>query len=129
MINGNLLFKQMATEILANSLEDVQTNINVGQQLYENFVKRLYENYKSLVEQESKNVKVFYKNERNILSIQTQTSAIKITINAKAGTLRDEKKLLRDVSNIGHWGSGDYQIRLEDELSFDDVLELIKQIY
>jgi hypothetical protein len=54
---------------------------------------------------------------------------IKITFNAKIGTLKDDKKLLRDVSNVGHWGNGDYQIKLENEAHFKDVLKLIKQIY
>ena len=32
----------------------------------------------------------------------------------KKGTLNDPKKIARDVSNIGHWGNGDYEIKIKD---------------
>ena len=85
--------------------------------------------FKGLEESEGRLVKVFYKNKRNILSVEIQTAAIKITINAKKGSIKDSKNLLRDVSKIGHWGNGDYQIKLENDIHFDDVLEMIEQIY
>ena len=129
-MDTSFIFKKMASEILANSLENLDPNsFSLGQQLYESFVSRLLEKCGCLKETESKIVKVFYKNERNILSIQIQSAAIKLTLCAKVGTLKDDKKLLRDVSKIGHWGYGDYQVKLEDEAYFDDVIELIGQIY
>jgi predicted transport protein len=28
-------------------------------------------------------------------------------------TLNDPKKIARDVSNMGHWGNGDYEIKIK----------------
>jgi len=128
-MDGNKLFNKIASEILANPLTSPDQQIKLGDRLCNSFVKKLIIQFKDLEEVETKFVKVFYKNKRNILSIETQIVAIKITINAKKGEIEDGKNILRDVSNIGHWGNGDYQIKLENEEAFNDVLQLISQIY
>ena len=56
-------------------------------------------------------------------------SFIKIWLNLKMGELKDELNLTRDVSDIGHWGVGDYEIKLENENKFEYVLSLIEQAY
>ncbi|WP_173956612.1 hypothetical protein [Polynucleobacter tropicus] len=128
-MGDNIVFQKITSEILAVSSRASLNGPPLGQQLYESFVSTLHKEFKELKEIESKFVKVFYKNKRNILSIEIQANAIKVTINAKIGSLKDDKKLLRDVSNIGHWGNGDYQIRLQNKTLFKDVLKLVKQIY
>ena len=35
----------------------------------------------------------------------------------KKGTLDDSKKLFRDVSNIGTWGNGDYELKVSNEIN------------
>jgi predicted transport protein len=45
----------------------------------------------------------------------------------KSGDLEDQKKIARDVSNIGHWGNGSYEIKLTDLDDIDYVLSLLKQ--
>ena len=45
------------------------------------------------------------------------------------GTLNDPKEFARDVSNIGHWGNGDYDWTISDEKEIEYVLSLIKQSY
>lgn len=129
MMDRNKLFNQIANEILANPLKNSSSQINLGPQLGNRFINKLLTVFKDLNESEGRLVKVFYKNKRNILSVEIQTAAIKITINAKKGSIKDSKNLLRDVSKIGHWGNGDYQIKLENDTCFDDVLEMIEQIY
>jgi predicted transport protein len=129
MMDTKKLFNQIANEILANPIKNSTPQINLGSQLGDCFINKLLNRFKDLEKSEGNLVKVFYKNKRNILSIEFQNAAIKITLNAKIGLINDDKNLLRDVSKIGHWGSGDYQIRLENETYFDDVLELIEQIY
>ena len=47
----------------------------------------------------------------------------------KKGTLIDPKNIARDVSNIGHWGHGDYQIKLTDSTDLGYILTLIKHSY
>ena len=129
MMDRNKLFNQIANEILANPFKNSSSQINLGSQLGNSFINKLLAVFKGLEESEGRLVKVFYKNKRNILSVEIQTAAIKITINAKKGSIKASKNLLRDVSKIGHWGNGDYQIKLENDIHFDDVLEMIEQIY
>ena len=45
------------------------------------------------------------------------------------GSLNDPKEFTRDVSNIGHWGNGDYDLTISNEQEIDYVLSLIKQSY
>ena len=52
---------------------------------------------------------------------------LNIYINMKSGDLLDEKKIARDVSNIGHWGNGSYEIKLTDTENFEYILGLLKQ--
>lgn len=37
----------------------------------------------------------------------------------KSGELDDSKGLARDVSSIGHWGNGDYEIIVADTKNLD----------
>lgn len=50
----------------------------------------------------------------NFIDIVFRKSNLILFINLKKGTLNDPKKIARDVSNIGHWGIGDYEIKLTD---------------
>jgi predicted transport protein len=133
MMDKNKLFHKMANEILANSSKGIITSDSpkslLGDKLYQDFVRKLLKKFTELKGIEGKLVTSFRRGSRNILSIEKQSAFIKITFNAKKGTLRDSKELLRDVSKIGHWGNGDYQIKLNDQVNFDYVLDLVKQIY
>jgi len=54
-------------------------------------------------------------------------SSLKFWINLKRGRLDDRKKLARDVSSIGHWGNGDYEIIVSDTINLEYVMSLVKQ--
>ena len=45
----------------------------------------------------------------------------------RIGELEDPKQLARDVSNTGHWGNGDYEIRITTDNELPYILTLIKQ--
>lgn len=55
------------------------------------------------------------------------SKSLKIYINLKSGDLLDEKRLARDVSNVGHWGNGSYEIKMSDTEEFEYILSLLKQ--
>ena len=69
----------------------------------------------------------FKKDNRNVTDIEIQNSKLKIYINVKTGKLDDPKNLARDVSNIGHWGNGDYEVFVSDTKNLEYILSLIKQ--
>jgi predicted transport protein len=48
-------------------------------------------------------------------------------INLKKGSLDDPKEIARDVSNVGHWGNGDYQIQVSDTKNLEYIMSLVKQ--
>ena len=52
-----------------------------------------------------------------------------IWVNMKKGQLDDSKKLFRDVSNIGHWGNGDYELKVSNEENFEYVMSCLRQSY
>ncbi|MCF0056118.1 DUF5655 domain-containing protein [Dyadobacter sp. CY356] len=54
-------------------------------------------------------------------------SELKFWINLKIGKLDDPKLLSRDVSNVGHWGNGDYEIRIRDTTNLEYIMSLFKQ--
>jgi len=69
----------------------------------------------------------FKKDNRNIVDIHIQSSGLKIFINVKRGKLDDPKNLARDISSIGHWGNGDYEVHVSDTKNLEYILSLIKQ--
>ena len=70
----------------------------------------------------------FKKDNHNILDIEIQNKQLKFFINAKLGTLDDPKELARDVSNIGHYGNGDYEIKVSNTQHLEYIMSLIKQV-
>jgi predicted transport protein len=47
----------------------------------------------------------------------------------KKGLPNDPQKIARDISNIGHWGNGDYEVKLKEPKDIGYVLSLIRQSY
>ncbi len=112
------LTKQYAS--LSNVINEIKVyteeeHINIANEeiieLYDKF-KAAILNLADGIEIVPQKLYVAFKKDKNIIDIQIQKKKLKLFINAKYGTLDDAKKLARDVSNIGHWGNGDYQLRL-----------------
>lgn len=70
----------------------------------------------------------FKKDNHNIVDIEIQKKQLKLFINAKIGQIDDPKNLLRDVSTIGHYGNGDYQVNVKDTTDLEYIMSCIKQI-
>ena len=66
----------------------------------------------------------------NFVDIKFQTKNLWVWINLKKNTIDDPKKITRDVSSIGHYGNGDYEIKLfPDKTDLDYVMFLLKQSF
>ena len=72
---------------------------------------------------------IAFKADKNVVDIEIQKSAIKIHINLKIGKLLDGLYLMRDMSSIGHFGNGDYELSIKNEENFDYIIGLIRQSY
>jgi predicted transport protein len=99
-----------------------------GLRLYTIFKDNLLTTYPFLTASQGKLVETFYANGKNILSIERRKDSIKITLNAKIGSLNDSEYSFRDVSKIGHWGAGDYQVKLTNTDLFNYIIEVVSQL-
>lgn len=99
-------------------------------------IKELYERFRDAIlnlapdlETNAKKLYIaFKKSKRNVVYIEVQKKMLRLTLNAKIGSLDDPKGLLKDVSTIGHWGVGDYRTDVSDTENLEYILSLIKQL-
>lgn len=71
---------------------------------------------------------IAFKMDKNIADIKIQKKTLKIMLNAAWGTIDDSKGLARDVSSVGHYGNGDYQIQVDSDNDLEYIMSLIKQV-
>ena len=71
---------------------------------------------------------VFKKDKKTFCSLKLQNENIKIWLNAKWGKINEQKGIARDVSNTGHHGPGDYEIKMNDDNQLEYILSLIKEM-
>jgi len=96
-------------------------------------IKELYEKVKNALlnlgdlEVKPKKKYIAYVSGTNVVDVQVQKNALKLHINLKKGELEDSKKLTRDVSEIGHYGNGDYQLQFSNDEDIEYIMSLIKQ--
>ena len=65
----------------------------------------------------------------NFVDVHPQRMQLKLWINLPKGELDDPKNLARDVSEVGHWGNGDYQVLVKSSEKLDYLMTLIKQSF
>lgn len=123
----NQVFKKVIDEIKVYTEED---NLAIASdeivELYDRFKSAIL-NLADGIEVKPQKLYIAFKKEKNIADLQIQRNSIKIFINKKKGTLNDSKKLMRDVSEIGHWGNGDYQVQVSNDENLEYIMSLVKQ--
>ncbi len=72
---------------------------------------------------------VSYKHGKNFCEIQIQANKLKIWLDIPHAELDDPKKISRDVSKIGHHGTGTTETNFSDLSELDAVLNLVEQSY
>jgi len=85
----------------------------------------------SIIE-EAKAKYIAYKTSTNFTDVVVMQYGLKIFLNVKSGQLNDPHQFARDLTQpkpIGHWGNGDYEVKLEKESELEAVFALIKQSY
>jgi predicted transport protein len=96
-------------------------------ELYEKF-KNATLNLADDIEVKPQKDYIAFKKDRNIVCYELQKKQMKIFIGAKWGTIEDSKGLARDVSQVGHFGTGDYQIQVDSDNDLEYIMSLIKQV-
>lgn len=72
---------------------------------------------------------VGFKRGRPFVDVVPKTDHLRVFINLKKGDLDDPKGLTEDYSEKGHWGNGDYLMRLRPGDDLDYPMTLIRQSY
>ena len=71
---------------------------------------------------------IAFKKDTNIVCMNIQKKQIRMWIGAKFGTLNDAKEIAKDVRNTGHWGTGDYEVAVDNDKDLEYIMSLIKQV-
>ena len=98
-------------------------------------IAELYEKFKIAIQNLTDDIQIkpkrreigFLKSNKIFADVCIQKKGLKFWINLKKGKLNDPKKLATDVSNVGHWGNGDYQIQTENSKDLEYIMSLVKQ--
>lgn len=96
--------------------------------LYEEFKNQIL-NFDEKIEVIPKKKYIAFKASSNFIDVLPQKNKIKFWLNMPKGNLKDPYKLGRDVSEIGHWGNGDYEFSINSSADFINIMPLIKQSY
>lgn len=98
-------------------------------------IKELYEEFRSGILNLNNDITVSaqkhyisFKLKGNIVDIEVQNKALKIWLNMPFGKLNDAEKLARNVNTIGHFGNGDYEIKVQNSDNLEYIMSLVKQV-
>ena len=72
---------------------------------------------------------ITFRSKTNITDLVVLKKSLKIFINLPKGKLDDPKKLARDVSEVGHWGNGDYQFQISSDDELEYIVSLVRQSF
>jgi predicted transport protein len=81
------------------------------------------------IEEVPKKFYVAYKISQNIVCMEPQSRNIKLFLKLRAGDVELPPKLYRDVTEIGHYGTGDTEFTITSEQDFELVKPFIELAY
>lgn len=122
------VIQKVTSEIKVYSEADHESSVDAEIfELYEKFRDAIL-NLADGIEVSPQKLYIALKKNGNLACIQLQKKNLKIYIGAKKGTLEDPKKLAKDVSAIGHYGTGDYEIQVNSDKDLEYIMSLVKQV-
>ncbi|EKF85266.1 DUF5655 domain-containing protein [Methanobacterium formicicum] len=98
------------------------------EELYDELKDRIY-NLGEDVQVKPTKYYIAFKSRTNFVDFRLQKKQIKIWLNIRKGELDDPKDIARDISDVGHWGNGDYEIKATYKSDLEYIMDLIKQSY
>ncbi|MGY5354177.1 DUF5655 domain-containing protein [Wenyingzhuangia sp. IMCC45467] len=97
-------------------------------------ITELYETFKEAILHLADDIDIManklyiaFKKEKNLCDIVILKKGLKLFINLNKGQLDDARGIMRDVSNTGHWGNGDYETIVTNTKDLEYIMSLIKQ--
>jgi len=147
--NENILFNQLKASRSSESITKLSSKSEIVQKVSDEVkvyteedhllnvsdeIKELYDELKQRIcllgeEVEIKPTKLYlaFKSGTNFTDITLQRDKIKIWFNLHKGQLDDPRDISKDVSNVGHWGNGDYEVIIKPDDDLDYLMTLIRQ--
>lgn len=123
------IVKKVSDEVKVYTEEDHLKNASDNiKELFEDLKERIY-NLGDNIEIKPTKKYIAFKSNTNFADIHLQKNQIKIWLNVRIGDLDDPKNFTRDISNVGHWGNGDYEIKIKPGDNLDYIMTLLRQSY
>ncbi len=84
-------------------------------------------NLDASVKREFKKLYIAFKSTTNFVDIVPQVSGLRLSLNIEFDEIDDPENACRDVSNLGRWGNGDVEYKIEDHSQIEYALFLLEQ--
>ena len=103
----------------------------------DDLIIEIYNNLKDYILELDENISIkptklyigFFKNRKSLISIKIQKGSLVVWLNTDLVYIDDPKKLVRDVSNIGHQGVGNCEIKLSDNSNIGYIEDIIRKYF
>ncbi|MDX8377679.1 MAG: DUF5655 domain-containing protein [Mariprofundales bacterium] len=83
----------------------------------------------SVIEEVPKKFYIAYKSSQNIICMEAKSKNIKLFVKLKPSDVINKPQSYRDVSNIGHSGTGDVEFTISTENGFEEIKKYIELAY
>jgi uncharacterized protein with ParB-like and HNH nuclease domain/predicted transport protein len=110
------------------SLDSYDQSNAYSRMLFEKINVRIL-NLGAQVKREFKKLYVAYKVDTNFVSLVVQNKGLRLFVNINRSEMIDPKGITKDVSNIGHWGTGNIEMFFHSLEGIDDVMAIIEQAF
>lgn len=81
------------------------------------------------IEEVPKKLYVAYRISQNIVCMEIQSKSVKLFVKLKAASISNPPIFYRDVTNVGHSGTGDSEFNISTEAEFEEVKPFIELAY
>lgn len=117
-------------EIIYTLDDHLQGKPNDAKILFEGIRERIFalNSDGDIIEKPNK-IYISYKHGKNFCELQIQSNSLKMWLDIPYGELNDPHKIARDVSKVGHHGTGTVETKLSNLSELDSVMNLIEQSY
>jgi len=119
------LTRKTATYTLEQHFENLDDNIL---ELF-NSIRDFIMSLDSFIEETPKKNYVAYKTSQNFVCMQTYKKKITLYLKLNADEMGTIPKQGRDVKNIGHFGTGDFELTIKDLKDFEETKHFINEAY
>ena len=114
--------------------EPVKQSYSIDSYNMDMFVRMLYLKLQQTILETEPQTRVEYKKlyiahklKTNFVDVEPQKSGLRLSVNLDFDEVYDPEGICRDISDLGRWGNGDVEVRLESLEDLDDVMDIIKQ--